>query len=128
MLQKGGAYATLKQWNSLGGKIRKGSKSCMICFWKMFRNSESDSETSEVTDRVIPILRYYNVFHRECGKGDWVISGSIRVVRILSEKERQAVLVDLNYDEQKAFEKEAKKFAKRRETKRLKEYLKREDV
>lgn len=65
---------------------------------------------------------------RECGKGDWVISGSIRVVRILSEKERQAVLVDLNYDEQKAFEKEAKKFAKRRETKRLKEHLKREDV
>ena len=63
MLQKGGAYATLKQWNSLGGKVRKGSKSCMICFWKMFRHLDSDSETGEVTDVVVPMLRYYNVFH-----------------------------------------------------------------
>lgn len=62
------------------------------------------------TDR-IPENGFY--IFRECGKGDWVISGSIRVVRILTEDERQEVLDGLNYDEQKVFEPYKRTFEKR---------------
>lgn len=62
LLKHEGEYASLKQWNSLGGKIRKGEKGEFVVFWKILRKTETgdDGEKREVT---IPMLRYYNVFH-----------------------------------------------------------------
>jgi len=35
ILKHGGEYATFKQWSDLGGKIKKGSKSEVVTFWKI---------------------------------------------------------------------------------------------
>lgn len=60
----------------------------------------------------IPRNGYY--IFRECGKGDWIITGRIRVKRILTEEERQGILESIGYDEQAMFESYAKRFQKKR--------------
>lgn len=57
-----GPYASMKQWNKLGGKIKKGSKSEIVTFWKA--PEEEESESSEEEKKTLrPVLRYYRVFH-----------------------------------------------------------------
>lgn len=63
LLQHNGEYATFKQWQDLGGHIRKGEKSEIVVFWKIFESKETDSDTGEIEIKKIPLLRYYNVFH-----------------------------------------------------------------
>lgn len=46
---------------------------------------------------------YY--FFREVGKGVWVITSDIKVVRILTEEERQNIMKEKGYDEVEAFSK-----------------------
>lgn len=62
LLQNEGEYATFKQWESLGGKIKKGSKSEIVVFWKM-QPIEEAKEDGTIEIRQIPYLRYFNVFH-----------------------------------------------------------------
>ena len=59
LLGKPGEYITFNQAKSLGGNIRKGEKSRFVVFWKLLE--EKDKDTDEIT--IIPILKYYNVFH-----------------------------------------------------------------
>lgn len=62
LLKHTGEYATFKQWQQLGGHIRKGEKSEIIVFWKIFEKEEINDEGKK--EKVsIPMLRYYNVFH-----------------------------------------------------------------
>ena len=62
MLKHDGEYATFKQWESLGGHVRKGEKSEIVVFWKITPVEETKEDgTKEV--KQIPLLRYYNVFH-----------------------------------------------------------------
>ena len=62
MLKHDGEYATFKQWESLGGHVRKGEKSEIVVFWKITPIEETKEDgTKEV--KQIPLLRYYNVFH-----------------------------------------------------------------
>lgn len=63
LLQHTGEYATFKQWQDLGGHIRKGEKSEIVVFWKIFESKETDSDTGKIEIKKIPLLRYYNVFH-----------------------------------------------------------------
>lgn len=63
LLQHRGEYATFKQWQDLGGHVRKGEKSEIVVFWKIFESKETDSDTGEIEVKKIPLLRYYNVFH-----------------------------------------------------------------
>ena len=63
LLQHNGEYATFKQWQDLGGHIRKGEKSEIVCFWKIFESKENNPDTEEIEIKKIPLLRYYNVFH-----------------------------------------------------------------
>ena len=62
LLGQSGAWATYKQWQELGGRIRKGEKASFVTFWKLqpYEETNADGET-EV--KQIPLLRYYNVFH-----------------------------------------------------------------
>lgn len=62
LLKHSGEYATFKQWQALGGKIRKGEKSEFVVFWKMIETEtvKADGTTEKKT---IPMLRYFNVFH-----------------------------------------------------------------
>ena len=62
LLQHDGEYATFKQWQDLGGHVRKGEKSEIVCFWKIQPvEEEHEDGTKEV--KQIPLLRYFNVFH-----------------------------------------------------------------
>ena len=63
LLQHSGEYATFKQWQELGGHVRKGEKSEIVVFWKIFEAEETNPETGEKETKKIPLLRYYNVFH-----------------------------------------------------------------
>ena len=59
LLGRPGEYATFKQIQAAGGYVKKGQKASMVVFWKWLE--QEDEETGEV--KVIPFLRYYNVFH-----------------------------------------------------------------
>lgn len=62
LLENNGEYATFKQWTSIGGKIKKGSKSEIVVFWNL-KEYERENEKGEKEIKTIPILKYYNVFH-----------------------------------------------------------------
>lgn len=57
-----GEYATFKQWDQIGGKVKKGEKAEIVVFWKL-QDKEEREENGEIAIKKIPILRYYNVFH-----------------------------------------------------------------
>lgn len=69
LLKHSGPYATLNQWNTLGGHIRKGEKSEIIVFWKMPEKEEIESKDSEEEKKPRPVLRYYRVFHESQVEG-----------------------------------------------------------
>ena len=62
LLKNKGEYATFKQWTELGGHIRKGEKSEIIVFWKIYPIEEVQADGSKVVKQ-IPLLKYINVFH-----------------------------------------------------------------
>lgn len=51
-------YMTFKQAEEIGAKVKKGAKSEIVIFWKMFNTK--DKKTGE--EKVIPLLNYYRVF------------------------------------------------------------------
>lgn len=61
LLEHDSEYASFKQWKNLGGHVRKGEKSEIVVFWKIF-NVKEMKDGKEV-EKSIPMLRYYNVFH-----------------------------------------------------------------
>lgn len=62
LLKFDGEYASYKQWQDIGGHVRKGAKSEIVVFWKIQPvEEEHEDGTKEV--KQIPFLRYYNVFH-----------------------------------------------------------------
>lgn len=63
LLKYSGEYATFKQWQDLGGHIKKGEKSEIVVFWKIYQKEETNEGTGEKEVRKIPVLKYYNVFH-----------------------------------------------------------------
>lgn len=77
LLGKPGEYLTFKQAQKEGGKIKKGAKSRMVCFWKMLPLDETypdgtpvlDPDTGKQVRKVIPYLKYYNVFHIDDTEG-----------------------------------------------------------
>ena len=62
LVEEPGEYWTMKQVNDIGLRIRKGSKSKKVVFWKVFEDKDDPTKT-------IPYLRYYSVFHRNCIEG-----------------------------------------------------------
>lgn len=63
LLKHTGEYATYKQWQDLGGQVKKGEKSEIVVFWKIIEAEETNKDTGEKETKKIPLLRYYNVFH-----------------------------------------------------------------
>ena len=62
LLSNQGEYATFRQWEQMGGKVKKGAKSEIVVFWKM-QEVKEQREGGKEEVRLIPLLRYYNVFH-----------------------------------------------------------------
>ena len=59
----------------------------------------------------IPENGFY--FFREVGKGTWVITSNIKITRILTEEERQEIMLKKGYDEKEAFKKYKETFEKK---------------
>lgn len=55
MLLDPGEYATFQAITKAGGKVKKGAKSQIAVFWKMFEDKDDP-------EKKIPYLRYYSVF------------------------------------------------------------------
>ena len=62
LLKHRGEYASFKQWQELGGKVRNGEKSEIVVFWKWLEVAET-KEDGEIEIKNIPYLKYINVFH-----------------------------------------------------------------
>lgn len=62
ILGKAGEWASFKQWQDLGGHVRKGEKASFVTFWKITAVDEEQEDGTMITKQ-IPLLRYYNVFH-----------------------------------------------------------------
>jgi len=60
LLPEGGEYLTFKQVTDLGGRIKKGSTSHMVIYYKMLVRREATADQEE--RRSLPLLRYYRVF------------------------------------------------------------------
>ena len=52
-------WATIRQINQLGGRVRKGEHSTAIAFWKRIPITADEGEI----EKVIPYLRFYRVFN-----------------------------------------------------------------
>lgn len=70
LLSHDGEYASMKQWNKLGGRIKKGEKGEIVVFWKMLQSlvphreeDEDGNETTVMKVKNIPVLKYYYVWH-----------------------------------------------------------------
>ena len=65
MLLHEGEYASFKQWTTLGGKVKKGSKSEIVVFWKWPEDDKEDEDPNQQDrkEKKRPVLRYYPVFH-----------------------------------------------------------------
>jgi hypothetical protein len=66
---KSGTWATYKQWQDLGGQVRKGEKSANVVFWKFFDREEESETVDENTSKRIPMARDYWVFNAEQVEG-----------------------------------------------------------
>lgn len=62
LLMHDGEYATMRQWNEIGGRVKKGSKAEIVVFWKL-QDRQEQNEDGEIVMKKIPVLRYYKVFH-----------------------------------------------------------------
>lgn len=62
LLVKPGEYLTYKQAQAAGGTVKKGEKSQIVVFWKPLE-VEKENEDGSKQKQMIPILKYYNVFH-----------------------------------------------------------------
>ena len=87
LLKHDGEYATFKQWNELGGKIKKGEKAEIVVFWKMIKVKDTDGYGDEV-EKTIPILKYFNVFHISQVEGVKPIATEENVHEPIEEAER----------------------------------------
>ena len=52
LLNHDGEYATYKQWQDLGGKVRKGEKSEIIVFYKILPVEEVQEDGEKVTKQI----------------------------------------------------------------------------
>lgn len=98
LLQHAGEYATYKQWEQLGGQVKKGEKAEIVVFWKM-HEVEQKNESGEIEKKSIPLLRYYYVFHisqvenvvplkKDAGHATEPLEAAERVFRGYTERER----------------------------------------
>ena len=63
LLRKPGAWFTWQEIQRRGGHVKKGEKAAFVVFWKQVAVNDVDASTGEVVKKLVPMLRYYNVFH-----------------------------------------------------------------
>lgn len=90
-LLEGGEYATFKQIQGLGGKVKKGAKAHTVVFWKLL-----EGEDEQTGDEIkIPLLKQYKVF--KIGEQTEGIEPAEHVKRYEHEKITSAEAIIKNY-------------------------------
>lgn len=77
LLGKPGEWITFKQAKALGGNIKKGAQSSIVCFYsrtvmKKQKEETEDGDTMTVTifqEHFVPVLKFYHVFHLDDVEG-----------------------------------------------------------
>lgn len=62
MIGEQGEFITFNQVKALKGQVKKGAKSKVVVFWKIYKKTETD-DTCELKEKTIPVLKYYRVFN-----------------------------------------------------------------
>lgn len=96
-LLESGEYATFKQIQELGGKVKKGAKSKTVVFWKLLEIE--DEETGEEVK--IPLMKQYKVF--KIGEDTEGIEPSEENKRYEHEKIQEAEEIIANYPNKPKF-------------------------
>jgi antirestriction protein ArdC len=79
-------WITMKQCNAKGGKIRKGEKSSLVIFWKQ-NTITPESDDGEITEKQIPMLRYYLVWNVEQCEGLDVPALETKQIDVIAQAE-----------------------------------------
>lgn len=74
-------------------------------------NSEVNKLKKKCFEDKVPEDGFY--FFREAGKGTWIITSDIRVVKVVTDEERSDIIRKKHYDEAEAFAKYKTTFEKR---------------
>lgn len=96
LLQKGGEYLTFKQIKELGGKVKKGSKSHPIVFYKRIaiKRMKLNHETNKMEEetKIIPMLKYYRVFHIDDVEGIESKTDSIKAINLHPDERAEEIV------------------------------------
>jgi antirestriction protein ArdC len=60
-----GWWGSYRQWQQVGGQVRKGEKVSPIVFWKMIEKTLDDETTGEPKTGTFPIAKPWSVFNAE---------------------------------------------------------------
>ena len=63
LLRKPGAWFTWPEIQKRGGRVKKGERASFVVFWKQVAVNDQDPATGETKKKLVPMLRYFNVFH-----------------------------------------------------------------
>ena len=63
MLPYEGEYASLKQWNELGGSVKAGERGFIVTYWNWLQKADGVNADGTPHIKMIPFLRYYRVWH-----------------------------------------------------------------
>lgn len=56
-------FLTFNRARELGGSVKRGEKGLPVVFWKIDRETTTDPETGDATDRALILARLYHVFN-----------------------------------------------------------------
>ena len=92
LLGKPGEWLTWKQIEECGGAVKKGAKARFVVFYTQYKVKEqkvTESGETVETEKNIPLLRYYNVFHLSDVEGleTKIVPGAVRTVEPIDAAE-----------------------------------------
>jgi len=88
-------YLTFKQVQTLGGKVKKGSKSELIVFWQwLIRETEERDASGQPKKKKIPFLKYYRVFNIEQTEGIKYETNNIQISEFQQIDNAEKFVVD----------------------------------
>lgn len=101
LLGRSGEYLTFKQIKDLGGSVKKGAKAQMVVFYTTLavkQTSVTPEGEEKEESKLIPYLRYYNVFHLDDTTGiESKIKDSEKPVEHVNEPIEQAEAIINGY-------------------------------
>lgn len=93
-------WASKKQINDLGGRIKGGEKASIAVFWKVGVRDVKDETTGEITKKKSFMLRYYNVWNSEQCEGikskrlnAWIAKGIAQPLPVEDREEKAREIV-----------------------------------